>query len=419
MLDFLKNLLGQQKKKGSATLKPNEVEQFIEEHTQDKVENFRQVMQKKFNSIKAEVARGNENLAKLEKAELHNKKIEQRLISIMDGNRKAYIAKVAAFFSQINPTDATEPEAVSSYITNYWVQLKLMSNATAKPYYVLQEFFAHESRDVAINVKKTELVIKEIEQLNAVSPIRVIKEIGSSKDRLSKAIGLRAELTVKISELKQEVRQLEETKKQIEALIDKVRRGEGFEAYNKLLKDKEAAENRIKNHRNSVEQMFAVLERSLRKYERMTVEPAVVQEYLENPIKALKEDEELHIVDLLEKMKQLLLEDKIEEKKKEKSVEIIGQMSREYLSSFRTELIGLEEEKLVVQKNITNNTVMQQLAELSYKQEHQAQKIQRANQEIAGTQSKLDNLKIDELKKEIESKLSGLTGFDAQLDISE
>jgi len=419
MLDFLKNILGQGKKKGSASLKPNEVEQFIEENAKNRVENFRQQLQKRLNSVKAEVAAGAESLAKLEKAELRNKKIEQRLISIMEGNRKAYVAKVTAFFSQVNPPDSPGPEEINNYTAKYWEQLRLMSSATAKPYYVLQEFFAHESRDVAISIKKTELLIKEIEQLNVESPLRTIKEIGSSKDRLSKHIGLQTDLTVRISELGQEISQMEETKKSIEALIAKVRGGEGFEAYNRLLKERDEADARIKKHRDELEQMFAVLERSLRKYERMTLEPKVVQEYLENPVRALKDDEDFKIIGLLQKMGQLLAGNKIEEKKKEKCIEIIGQLSTDYLSAFLIRLKELEEEKRVIQNNLSMNTVMQQLGELSYKLEHQNQKIQRADKETADTRQKLDNLKIDELKKEIEEKLAGLTGFEVQLDISE
>ena len=151
----------------------------------------------------------------------------------------------------------------------------------------------------------------------------------------------------------------------------------------------------------------------------MTLEPKVVQEYLENPVRALKDDEDFKIIGLLQKMGQLLAGNKIEEKKKEKCIEIIGQLSTDYLSAFLIRLKELEEEKRVIQNNLSMNTVMQQLGELSYKLEHQNQKIQRADKETADTRQKLDNLKIDELKKEIEEKLAGLTGFEVQLDISE
>lgn len=419
MLKIFKNLFSQGRKKLSSTLKPNEVEQFIEENTGNKVENFRQQMEKRLSGIRAECESVIGNMEKLEHAELHNKNIQQRLIDIMDGNRKAYIAKVFAFFSQIAPPEGIDPEVTANYINKFREQLFQMSAATAKPYYVLQEFFAHESHDVAMNVKKAEVLVREIDDMNKESPLKIIKEIGNSKDRLAKQLDLKVELTVKISEAKQEILQLEETRKNILSLAEKVKAGEGYIAYNELQQKKQQQDQKIKEHNNPVEQNFAVLERSLRKYERMSLEPQIVQSYLQNPIFALKQDDELKVVEMLEKVKSALLSDKIEEKKREKCVEIIDLMGSEYFTSFLIQLKQQEEEKRIIQNHLSMNTVMQQLGELNYKLEHQNQKISRQNQEISDSQQKLVNLKIDELKKEIEEKLSLLTGFNVTLDISE
>jgi len=113
------------------------------------------------NKIYDEKKKVNENLKKLENAKLQNPKIPERVKTIMEGNRSAFIKKVSFFFDNIDLKFNNHDEILKKCkdIEN---EINSLGKGTARSYQVLNEFFAREAENVAINIKYIEKYTKEI-----------------------------------------------------------------------------------------------------------------------------------------------------------------------------------------------------------------------------------------------------------------
>ena len=141
MIKFLARLFGE--KEELKQLKKSELEGYIKKQLEKgSIEHlFREFSGRIYELSETIRERCNE----LEKAELQNKNIPPRAITIMEGNRKAYIQKTIHFINRIREIlDELETLANSSSIIDKVSKINEMfdeyNKSTQKPYYILQEF---------------------------------------------------------------------------------------------------------------------------------------------------------------------------------------------------------------------------------------------------------------------------------------
>ncbi|MFH1505623.1 MAG: hypothetical protein ABIE94_01385, partial [archaeon] len=103
-------------------------------------------------------------LDKLEKAELMNKKIPERAIHIMEGNRKNYVRRIGYFLDNFElPKNVLD---ISDFSKKLSGQLDELGKDTHKNYQVLTQFLEHEAFAIAKKVKELEkLMLKTTKEL--------------------------------------------------------------------------------------------------------------------------------------------------------------------------------------------------------------------------------------------------------------
>lgn len=135
----------------------------------------------------------------LQDAKLKNPNIPQKMLDIMKGNRESYIKKHRDFLNALNlPKDYKDVDLFLDDIIN---SLEDLHASTEKPYYVLKEFFEHESYNVASNVKKIDLLINELKTNIGKFSLRRISKLQQDISNLKFKIQLEKELKEKIKKI--------------------------------------------------------------------------------------------------------------------------------------------------------------------------------------------------------------------------
>jgi len=128
-----------------------------------------------------QIEKANKNINTLEYAELRNKNIQMRAKHFMHGNRLAYIKAMRNFLNQVSI--GNDYESMLEFSKSFNKDLEILNKTTNRAYGILQEFFANESRNIAINIKNMDSITNEMQKVLEESKtlkIKLIKEMISS-----------------------------------------------------------------------------------------------------------------------------------------------------------------------------------------------------------------------------------------------
>ena len=101
MLNFLKKLFTKEEIP-EEKIELNNLINWLDEKTKPIIDNLNININQIINKIDDEKQKVSENIKKLESAKLQNPKIPERVITIMEGNRAAFIKKVSFFFNNLD-----------------------------------------------------------------------------------------------------------------------------------------------------------------------------------------------------------------------------------------------------------------------------------------------------------------------------
>ena len=101
MLNFLKKLFAKEETK-EERIELNKLSSWLDEKTKPLAGDLNNDINQIINKINNEKEKARENLKTLETAKLQNPKIPERVKTIMEGNRAAFIKKVTFFFDGID-----------------------------------------------------------------------------------------------------------------------------------------------------------------------------------------------------------------------------------------------------------------------------------------------------------------------------
>ena len=157
MLNFLKKLFAKEEIP-EENIEIDRLNSWLDEKTKPLFEGLDNNINQIISKINDEKGKCTENLKTLENAKLQNPKIPERVKTIMEGNRDAFIKKVTFFFNNMdlkyhNDKDYNELIEKCNRIKS---EIDALGKSTARSYQVLNEFFAREAENVAINIKKVE-----------------------------------------------------------------------------------------------------------------------------------------------------------------------------------------------------------------------------------------------------------------------
>lgn len=396
IFDFLKK-----KKKEEEKVKFSKIEEWI----QDYLEN--QNLDKKINSfkeqIKEKIKETKELLEKLEKAGLQNENIPERAKHIMQGNRKNYIRKTTDFLEEINiPDDYLKIINFSSKLTE---NIDVLSKETQRSYFVLREFMEANIAPVIKKIKEIEDTAIDFKQEIEKEKIHRLEEIKEKLNEFKTSEATVAALKEEKEKKEAELHELKEKEKTIKKKLEQLKTVESHRVYELLKKDKEKNASDIQKKKKEIISHFSTLEKAFKKYKRITLKPELLDRYLKDSAKALMKDDDLEILELLEKMLQSINNLDLKHKKEEKTKQEIKALNKEFLKELKDKLQLLVSDEKKIKQKLMSNTSALNISEQESWLENNARNIREKEEELEDTDNKLDRTSPGLIKQQIKEVL--------------
>ena len=250
--------------------------------------------------LKSTLIKLKRDLENLENAKLKNPNIPQKMIDMMTGNRESYIKKNQIFLDSINLSkDYTD---VDYFLDEIQGSLDDLHKSTQKSYYVLHEFFEHEAYKVASNIKKIDSLITELKNSLSKHSLRKINKLQQDISNLNLKIKLEKEIKEKIKKVEDYSEDLNKVKDKISQDIENFKDTDECKELGKKKERRELLLKKIEENNNTIYSFFSNIEHALKKYSRLSLDENLIKLYLQNPVKALKSDSNLKVLDILKKM---------------------------------------------------------------------------------------------------------------------
>jgi len=410
MLEFIKQFFKKPEKiEEIEHIDIDKIEDWLNKHTSDIIEDI----DKEINSIYAQISEDvNElkhELKNLKNAALRNENIILRAKQIMEGNRTTYIDKIIKFAEALDLTNKGFFSG-KKFCKEFGAQILELSNQTLRSYYVLQEFFGEESGLVAKRLKKVDEQVKEMREIIIKSPIYNLDELQKSiKDFRGRQEALN-KLSEEITKKKSELEEYRISREKVELKMAALKKSDVYLSYRKLSEDKASVMEEIKRLETDLAADFSLLLRPLKKHSRLALNEKLVEQYSNDPLLALLNDDKLEIISILEQLKTNILSNKLELKdtQKDKPLQAIDKLHRRYFEDFLNKYKTLRTRKKDIDSQILSNNVNQDFNDLQYKHEYLLGKCKHVIDEINNIEKNKLKLNIDEHRKELEIKFSTL-----------
>lgn len=411
MLEFLRKIFKNEEPeaKQAHEISLHNLEDWIEEKAKPLMEDVKLRTDEILMKISEELERTRFNAEVLENAKLQNPNIPFRAKQYMEGNRKAYIRAINSFLGhmEINNRDYFY---LLEFCREFDNMINELNKSTLRSYTILQEFFANETGKIAGNLRNFDRMFKELklllngDKLSAVNKAREKAETLRAKYRQRLNIGVdfkNAEASLKLAN---------EEKEAIMADIMVFEQSEEHANFINLNEEKKNMEKEFLGQQDTILQSFSVIERPLRKYSHFAFEhEEAVLNYLKEPIEAMVNDKGLKILDILKNIEKMLNERqiKLDEKKKEKSIEEIKKLNREFVEGFIKKYHSFKSEIDELDSKIKATGVAEKMKEFNKRLEDSNSRIEKVKEEYLKLTSDFEkaNNSIESLKSEIQNSV--------------
>lgn len=359
----------------------DDLQQWFESRAEIRIENIKSSIKEDLDRINQFAEQIKSSSKVLEEAKLRNDNMPERVIHIMEGNRKSYINSVNNFISRLQRPSAINYSSVSEFVSQFEDNITSFAKASSKSYHILQEFFAHESGKIAQNVKDIDLTVRSMLD-NEYKKINTIMEnIAKANDLLKKKET--AEIMIKDHQRERAdlIRDIESAKKGIEDL----KKTKEYRFFLETERSKDQLSRQMKDVEKRIFELFAPLDRPLRKFAKISAEgEAIINSYSESAFNALLNDGEFSILGLLEKMRDVIEKGELElkDKAREKAIAQIAAITPEILRDSVAEHIALKETYAERDRSLKLNTAHHTQNEFEYKISHLQDKLGKIEKNI-------------------------------------
>ena len=412
MKKFFARLFGV--KKELKQLRKSELESYIKEQLdKDSINSLLKEFSGRIDEISETIR---ERCDKLEKAELHNKNIPPRAITIMEGNRKAYIHKTMHFTGKIIEI-LSEIKALNNSneiidkISKINEMLDEYNKTTQKPYYILQEFFANESHKVASGIKEISGSIDNFKDNLKKSDAHKFQEILNLLNKIKNKKQKKKELENRKKELE---KNLSEEEKNISDIKDEIKRIKESPEFNELAKinDKlRIAKDEQKRFSDEIYYKLAPLSRALRKYAKISFDEKSIDMIISDPFKAIARIETAKLNEIFLGLTKNIKERKIalKDNVQKKNLLILNELNPSFLKNTQTKIKTLMENIKNLSIKIEKNKLWSNIDELNKKIEKKQQLLSYVSKEITNISNEISKVTTEDIYKKIKDILKSLS----------
>ncbi|MBI2541671.1 hypothetical protein HYV80_03105 [Candidatus Woesearchaeota archaeon] len=406
MLNFLKRIFRDEEPKAKkiAEMGLHEMEAWLNESSKPVMEEVQQQIGQVLMRIDEELQKSRFNIEALENAKLQNPNIPFKAKQYMEGNRKSYIRSVSSFLGhmEINNKDYFY---LVDFCRLFDELINDLNKGTLRSYTILQEFFAHEAGKIAQNLKNFDNIFIELKRILGDKKLVSINNCRGKIKALQSKARQNVNLAVDLKNAEAGLKLADEAKNSAIAEIEKFSRGEEHNNFLKLNDEKKSKASAFYESQNAILQSFSVLERPLRKYSHIAFEhEEIVLDYLNRPVETLADDRSMAILEILKNLERMLHESQlqVDEKKKERSLEEIKKLSREFLEQFVKSYFSFKSEIEELDNKINATGVAEkfrnfnrQLEELNFSIEKNSEEFERLKNDSERLKNSTENLKAE------------------------
>lgn len=408
-IDFLNKLF--KKKPQEINIPAIELKEWLDNFSKEKFERLNENIQDNLAKFEEQASKTRELLSELDNAELLNKKISQRELHLMNGNRSTYIKKVTGFLDSLDIKGSSDKnhKEIIEFCEEFEDKLDELNNSSRRSYYILKEFFESEMVKIAYSIKTLESTLVKIKELLNSKEIKEINSLYSKIHNLNEDIIKNETINNELSELKNQLNQTKEKKAITQDKLNGLKLSKEFKDFNDLKQQHESIILKIKEHESEIKTIFLNIDRALRKYKRSSLHEKLIDKYMENASAALLIDKDLEIINVLEKLKDSVEKEHVELKNKEKTVKNLNKITSEFLINKRDEINRINELKKDLNSKIEKISVSMDFKEAEYQLEHFENKISNFENEIDSAVKKQNSLNIELKKEQLQNQLYNIT----------
>ena len=356
------------------------------------------------------------NITKLEQGTLINKDVETRHLQIMEGNRTAYIRKVEQFLDAVDeatPRDKGKAHRTADYLRE---RLESLLKSTQKSYFVLQEFLANESRNLASNLKAFDKLISELQKLQE-----------SQEEQFSRMETVRAQLAgvgrqpEREDGLRKSAEKAEVSAAAAEQAQNIFKRSTRHRELATLRKQQENLRTECESTIDALAQSLSVIGRAMKKYLKMSAEPEIVSAVLDSSERVLLLEPK-RLKQLLPRLERAITsgEVSLKDKKRKRSLEMIQQLNEE-LPGLAERFKKADSRLSETEENLGENAAVSEEKRLLVKVKESAVRARMAGESLntylksRDEKPERDSETLDILEKE----LTGLFGCGVRLQLQQ
>ena len=342
MFSILKNLFRKE------TLKQDDIDSWLDNKITTLKKDLKQQLDSTNEQIKAAMENTKQKLQALEQAGLINPDIPERAKHFMKGNREEYTRRINNFLQSIFlPEDLEKFEVFETQIKE---SLGELIQGIQRPQTILNEFLASETKETNKAISSIEEAVanysKKLQESRYFEFIEAKDAINQAKEAQK---GLEA-LQKEISEVEKAVKDTEDKSRKLQEEIDLLKKSKSL---TELQEKQQLLAEKKKALEQSLRQKFSTVETALRKYSHIAVNnKELCMAYLNDPVAAVTKDLHFSILELFYDVRKAIERDvlALKDKKKEKTLDEINSIDKEYLGVFLADYGRINKE----QKELAN-----------------------------------------------------------------
>jgi hypothetical protein len=418
MLGFLKRLFGIKddiSEPKNASVKLNELEQWFTITRQPLTEKLSQQITATKEKVRQYSEQIRQKITGLQSATLMNPNIPERAKDIMQGNREEYCRRVNHYVDMLILPDT--PDELQDFFSQHDKDAGNFTQAVLKPFSILQEFFANETREITAILGSIEKELLDLRnklsgtRINADTEVLTRIQILVAKQKLLQGLE---------TEQKELETQITDSERTLQALAqEKTRLEQHPERQNAMQKIAEADE-RKRVHEQKIKIVFSQFEPALRKFHKMaTRHVKLVNQYLREPVTALVEDIKLDIIEVISDIRRLFVYKRLDLGDKHSyAVAAMQKLNKEELGNWLREYAQLSKQIRNSESALKQLEQTKTLERVKRLHEETSRSTLLTKQKLGDVQKNRNNIKLEELKKELEQKLQETTGINVSIKIS-
>lgn len=360
------------------------------------------------------IKRIKEYLDFLESEDLMNPNIHPKEKQMMEGNRENFLKRVRLFINTIQAPESYME--INDYCKNFFDDLEALTKETQRNTFVLKEFFAESVKKISRKISQIEKLFIELRGMLEKENIEKVSEIKEFFKGLEES---KQQLTIAKEEkhyIEAELNLLEQEKEKILKKIHSLEASNDYKFFKGFLKEKEELAQKEADEKKEIYEIFAILDKSLKKYSKVSIGEKIIADYLKNPVNALLNDKNLDILKVLAKVKKEVEKDTLDlkDKKKEKTLESIEKLTKSFILEKKKLIALIISEKEANSEKIRKNTTNLQLKEQESYLESTHQKIREQKSKFEAAENKIESTNPNLFLQKIAKSLSELSGKDVK-----